>query len=123
MDIWHTAQPGREDVETGWLGRVVDDSRDATYALHLANEPLPLSLHAERIAVPSIADIDVSVRSRGLGCGFIVKWLSRVLPASGPARTTRRAAGFLQFAVLRTFTLTSEEIEIVTRELGAALPE
>lgn len=57
MDIWHTAHPERDDIETGWIGRAVDRSNDATFALHLANEPLPLSLHAERTPVPSIADI------------------------------------------------------------------
>lgn len=57
MDIWHTAHPERNDVETGWLGRAVDRVDDATFALHLANEPLPLSLHAQRTTVPSIGDI------------------------------------------------------------------
>ncbi len=67
MDIWHTARPEQDDVSTGWLGRVVDKTKDAAYALHLADEPLPLSLHAERVAVPSIADADAFRLADGAG--------------------------------------------------------
>lgn len=63
MDIWHCADPSRERLETGWLGRVVERSRDCR-ALHLDHEPLPLALRAERADVPSVSSIE-SFRLQG----------------------------------------------------------
>ncbi len=74
MDIWHTARPEQDDIETGWLGRAADAQRDAAYCMHLANEPLPLSLHAERVSVPSIADIEAfRLRDGGLDIAAAVR--------------------------------------------------
>jgi len=61
MDIWHTASTEPEAVRDGWLGRVVDRSSTeggAPLALHLDRGEAPLALRTQRVAVPSITDID-----------------------------------------------------------------
>ncbi len=61
MDIWHTADARPEAVDSGWLGRVVDRGAgpsDVPRALHLDEGALPLALKNQRVAVPSLRNID-----------------------------------------------------------------
>ncbi|MCA9297666.1 MAG: DUF1501 domain-containing protein, partial [Phycisphaerales bacterium] len=60
MDIWHTGRLRPEDVEEGWLGRVIDGTPPggSPTALHLDDSALPLALRASSRPVPSIRDID-----------------------------------------------------------------
>ena len=61
MDIWQTARPQREDLETGWIGRLLDQAAPVSSgelgAVALGQDRLPLSLLAERVNVPTIRDL------------------------------------------------------------------
>lgn len=61
MDIWHTADPENPHRSTGWLGRAADQRQHPgapPWALNLDDAALPLALHAERNATPSITSLD-----------------------------------------------------------------
>ncbi len=51
MDIWHSAQPDKEVVTTGWLGRFFDNTCSGSdpHAGVSIGEQLPLSMKGERI--------------------------------------------------------------------------
>jgi uncharacterized protein (DUF1501 family) len=51
MDIWHTAQPDRDIVTTGWLGRYFDNTckGDDPHVGVSLSERLPLAMQGERI--------------------------------------------------------------------------
>jgi uncharacterized protein (DUF1501 family) len=57
MDIWHTARPEVEGVETGWLGNVVSRHRESIAALDVGDERLPLAL-AGAVQVPTLQNLD-----------------------------------------------------------------
>ncbi len=61
MDIWHTANPDRPDA-TGWLGDYLDaafpSNDNPLIAVSLAGGRLPLTLRADRIAVPAIGNVE-----------------------------------------------------------------
>ncbi len=58
MRIWHTGDPDRPGLQTGWLGRVVDNiwHKDMTEAPAVFVGPItqPFALNAESVFVPSI---------------------------------------------------------------------
>jgi uncharacterized protein (DUF1501 family) len=59
MDIWQTCQRKGNPRTTGWLGRFLDASQQATDvdapAIHIGFEKQPLALAAEKVRVPSFA--------------------------------------------------------------------
>jgi uncharacterized protein (DUF1501 family) len=59
MDIWQTCQRKGNPRTTGWLGRFLDASQQATDvdapAIHVGIEKQPLALAAENVRVPSFA--------------------------------------------------------------------
>ena len=59
MDVWHTCQRKGNPRTTGWLGRFLDASQQATDvdapAIHVGFEKQPLALAAEKVRVPSFA--------------------------------------------------------------------
>jgi uncharacterized protein (DUF1501 family) len=59
MDIWHTCQRKGNVRSTGWLGRFLDASREATDvdapAVHVGSEKQPLALASEYVRVLSFA--------------------------------------------------------------------
>jgi uncharacterized protein (DUF1501 family) len=59
MDIWQTCQRKGNPRTTGWLGRFLDASQQATDvdapAIHVGFEKQPLALAAEKVRVPSFA--------------------------------------------------------------------
>lgn len=70
MDIWHSADPTLRNTRTGWLGRAADrGTRDArsAWAIHLDSEPMPLALRTERVAIPSVQDINSLKLDPGAG--------------------------------------------------------
>ena len=67
MRIWHSADPQRPERQTGWLGRVADQSRDAgntdTTAVFVGPIARPFALNAERAIVPCIRSAqDLTIR-------------------------------------------------------------
>lgn len=64
MDIWQTASLMPEDARDGWLGRAADRitsanrEAEAPAALHLDNAALPLALHSQTTATPSVRSLD-----------------------------------------------------------------
>lgn len=68
MRIWHSADPQRPERQTGWLGRVADQSRDAgntdTTAVFVGPIARPFALNAERAIVPCIRSAqDLAIRT------------------------------------------------------------
>jgi uncharacterized protein (DUF1501 family) len=65
MAIWETARLEQGAVETGWLGRALDASREnektnagaSVPALHIGARSLPLALRAKRTEVPTIESL------------------------------------------------------------------
>ncbi|NQU23295.1 MAG: DUF1501 domain-containing protein, partial [Candidatus Nealsonbacteria bacterium] len=67
MRDWHTAEPGRTDSQTGWLGRATDklwNSDDPVApAMFVGPIALPFGLNAERVVVPSVHTLrDLALR-------------------------------------------------------------
>lgn len=63
MDIWESARLDPNDLDTGWLGRAMDDSlsdstRKRISGIHIGNRNLPLALRARRSDVPSLERLD-----------------------------------------------------------------
>ena len=64
MDIWHTAVRDMEKMRrtTGWVGRYLDKyhatNAGDSAALHLGNDRQPLACVAQRVRVPSVANMD-----------------------------------------------------------------
>jgi uncharacterized protein (DUF1501 family) len=62
MEIWETARLESGALETGWLGRVIDDrprtAGSDSPALHVGNRVLPLALRAKRTEVPSLESLE-----------------------------------------------------------------
>jgi len=71
MDIWHTAVRDMEKMRrmTGWVGRYLDKNHAGVAgdspALHLGNDRQPLAVVAERVRVPSVANVDAFKLSLG----------------------------------------------------------
>ncbi len=64
MEIWESARLDAKALDTGWLGRALDDwpaspsqSQDVK-ALHVATRALPLALRSKHTEVPSLASLD-----------------------------------------------------------------
>ncbi len=61
MEIWETARTEANSLETGWLGRVLDDAPTASGgdlpALHVGSGSLPLALKARKAGVPSLESL------------------------------------------------------------------
>ncbi|MDR3638295.1 MAG: DUF1501 domain-containing protein [Isosphaeraceae bacterium] len=62
MEIWETARLETGAVETGWLGRTVDNAAtkpgEDSRALHIGGRSLPLALKSKRTEVPSVASLE-----------------------------------------------------------------
>lgn len=62
MEIWESARLDPKALDTGWLGRAVDQSPrtpgNDLPALHLGTRALPLALRSKATEVPSVASID-----------------------------------------------------------------
>jgi uncharacterized protein (DUF1501 family) len=62
MEIWESGRLEPGAIETGWLGRALDDMParpgDDSRALHLGTRNLPLALRTRRTEVPSLASLD-----------------------------------------------------------------
>ena len=62
MEIWESARPDDKALETGWLGRLVDEaptpSGGAAPALHVGARSLPLALRARHAEVPSLESLE-----------------------------------------------------------------
>lgn len=63
MDIWESARLDPNDLQTGWLGRTMDQSSlNGTGAkvsgVHIGSRTLPLAMHARRSDVPSLERLD-----------------------------------------------------------------
>jgi uncharacterized protein (DUF1501 family) len=60
MDIWHLGDPQRQE-KTGWLGDYLDvadpSDNNLLMAASIGGGTLPLSLHADKVAVPAIGNI------------------------------------------------------------------
>lgn len=56
MEIWHTARPGSESADSGWLGRTLASTGQE--ALHVGDESLPLALVEQGVYVPSLQNLD-----------------------------------------------------------------
>ena len=71
MDIWHTAVRDMEKMRrmTGWVGRYLDHQHATNTgdspALHLGNDRQPLAVVAQRVRVPSVANMDAFKLSLG----------------------------------------------------------
>jgi uncharacterized protein (DUF1501 family) len=57
MDIWHTARPEDEDIQTGWLASAVSRHRPRLGALDIGDDRLPLALAGE-VQVPTLQNLD-----------------------------------------------------------------
>lgn len=61
MRIWHTADPGHPNRQTGWLGRAVDSvwspNETNTRAVFVGPIVQPFGLNAENVIVPSIRSL------------------------------------------------------------------
>jgi uncharacterized protein (DUF1501 family) len=62
MDIWHSCKPKAARTKSGWIGRMISQSKsgeaDDSFALHLGNESIPLALVERGVQVPSLASVD-----------------------------------------------------------------
>jgi uncharacterized protein (DUF1501 family) len=62
MEIWETARRDPGDLETGWLGRLVDGRPQEVHAdapaLHVGMRSLPLALKAKRTEVPTLESLE-----------------------------------------------------------------
>lgn len=60
MDLWHTAHRKTAQVESGWLGRVLDNHTKAGSlpGIHLGREDRPLALASNLVQVPSVKALD-----------------------------------------------------------------
>src|SRR5579864_7184186 len=62
MEIWESGRLEAGALETGWLGRALDDlptkPGDDSPALHIGNRTFPLALRAKRTEVPAIASLE-----------------------------------------------------------------
>lgn len=81
MDIWHSCSSKQERTGSGWLGRYLGSTANASAkdapGLHIGGEPLPLALVERSVQVPSIASLD-QMRVKGS------KW-NRVQPPADAA--------------------------------------
>ncbi len=61
MDIWHTCRRKNEVREDGWLGRLLENQRQAqgvdAPALHLGTEQQPFAVASKNVRVPTIRDL------------------------------------------------------------------
>ncbi|MCA9176222.1 MAG: DUF1501 domain-containing protein [Planctomycetales bacterium] len=68
MDIWHSCRRKDQTRTTGWLGRCFDQlgsQQGDVPGIHLGEEKQPFALAAERMAAPSIGQLDnFQLRSR-----------------------------------------------------------
>ncbi len=62
MDIWHTCQRKEERSDDGWIGRYLDQRRDAwgadSPAIHLGDQKQPYALAAQFVRTPSISSVE-----------------------------------------------------------------
>ena len=61
MEIWETARVETGALESGWLGRTVDHTKQDggdIPALHLGRQTLPLALKSPKTQIPSIENIE-----------------------------------------------------------------
>lgn len=101
MDIWHCADPGLKDTQTGWLGRVADlrtSGGGAAYAIHLDHEAMPLALRTQQVAVPSVADISSLKLDPGPGGPRMAKTIERAVRA--PRENASDAVLYVQRAAV-----------------------
>ena len=61
MDIWQSANPDKDDISSGWLGRALDSTVEQHVGkvpgLAFGTDKLPLSLVASKINVPTVRDV------------------------------------------------------------------
>ena len=62
MEIWETARTDPDAVDTGWIGRTLDERPskpgDDPAAIHIGPRSLPIALKAGRAEVPSLASLE-----------------------------------------------------------------
>jgi len=62
MDIWHTANPDVTQPQTGWVGRILDESAASPHGLREAAavglDRLPLALVGNKVVSPMIKNLD-----------------------------------------------------------------
>lgn len=62
MDIWHTCHLKNEPRSVGWLGRYLDEKKNAdgrdVPAIHFGSDQQPLALQARDVRVPSVKSLE-----------------------------------------------------------------
>jgi uncharacterized protein (DUF1501 family) len=114
MRIWHSADPQRPERQTGWLGRVADQSRDAantdTTAVFVGPIARPFALNAERAIVPCIRSVqDLTIRT--------MPGRPRGLSEPVAAETDNTLLQFLRRSMREAYAK-SERIESVANSAG-----
>jgi uncharacterized protein (DUF1501 family) len=95
MDIWHTADPTLRSIETGWLGRVIEQ-QPGMEALHLDDAGLPLALRAAGVDVPSIRSIE-SFRLQGASDSQVRRAVEAAIGSSSSSSASADAADDVEF--------------------------
>ena len=126
MDIWESAQPGAETFSDGWLGRVIGRSQfpdNATPAMALGLDQLPLALRGAGLSVPVIKDPaqlklrpGPAVEARGRAGRDVVRNLAVQTSGGGPQ------ASFVRNLARSAIDVSRRIGDVLTREGETGLP-
>jgi uncharacterized protein (DUF1501 family) len=120
MDIWHSAQPEKQRVIDGWLGRAVEQRHDTlgadVPALHLGGDKLPLALVSRGVAVPSVESLE-SFRLRTVGGAVPIEALRKLAEAPRPHSTP--LLDFVRRSTLSAYA-SSEQVQAALADERAA---
>ncbi len=109
MDIWHTCHRQLQKQSLGWLGRLLDASKQETsdvVGMHLGREKQPLALAARHVRVPSVK----SLEEFKLQAGGSEALRATIKALSQPRGTQGDLLGFVQSSTASALTA-SERVE------------
>lgn len=114
---WHTARPEDATVQTGWLGRTIDDqqtvaSQGNVPGVCVAPIPLPVAMNGERSVVPMIRSADQWLLDR-----------TAIAEKASPAESQGDSSSLLHFAwhTVSAAHLSSEKVRAVLQDASGSV--